>query len=121
MAYAQPVLGIYTLPHISGYEEGREFRGAMVEMADSTVHFDNVNTGSKRTFLLSWTLLTDAQKATIESAYNSLATNSATFTIPSGSSPATTTVTRTRTGLKFIPVRAVDGLLWSTSMELREV
>ena len=87
MAYAQPVLGIYTLPHISGYEETREFRGAMVEMADSTVHFDNVNSGPKRTFLLSWTLLTDAQKSTIESAYGSLALNSATFTIPSGLHP----------------------------------
>lgn len=119
MAYTQPVLGSYTLPHISGYEETRGFRGAMVEMADSTVHFDNVVSGAKRTFVLSWTMLTDTEKGTIESAYDALATATKTLTIPSGG--GTTTVSRTKTELKFIPLKATDGLLWSTSMELREV
>jgi hypothetical protein len=119
MAYTQPVLGSYTLPHISGYEENRGFRGAMVEMADATVHFDNVVAGAKRTFILSWVFLTDTEKTTIESAYDALATATKSFTTPSGS--GATTVSRTKTELRFIPVKAAEGLLWSTSMELREV
>lgn len=119
MAYTQPALGSYTLPHISGYEESRGFRGAMVEMADSTVHFDNVNSSAKRTFLLSWSMINDTDKATLESAYDALATATKTLTIPSGG--GTTTVSRTKAELKFVPLKATEGLLWSTSMELREV
>ena len=119
MAYTQPILGSYTLPNISGYEETRGFRGAMVEMADSTVHFDNVNSGPKRTFILSWIMLTDTEKGTIENAYDALATVSKSFTPPTGATA--TSVTRTKTELKFVPLKSSEGLLWSTSMELREV
>lgn len=119
MAYTQPILGSYTLPHISGYEETRGFRGAMVEMADSTIHFDNVVSTPKRTYVLSWTMISDTDKATIENAYDALATVTKSFTPPTGA--VTTTVTRTKTELKFVPLKATEGLLWSTSMELREV
>ena len=112
MAYAQPVLGIYTLPHISGYEETREFRGAMVEMADSTVHFDNVNSSPKRTFcyhghclLMHKRLRLSLLMTLWQLSYFGY------FTIPSGPTPATTTVTRTEGALKFTPVKAVG---WST-------
>lgn len=119
MAYTQPILGSYTLPHISGYEETRGFRGAMVEMADSSVHFDNVVSSAKRMFILSWTMINDTEKGTIESAYDALATATKTLTIPSGG--GTTTVSRTKAELRFVPLKATEGLLWSVSMELREV
>lgn len=120
MAYTQPVLGGTTLPHISGYEETREIRGAMVEMADASVHFDNVSSTPKRTFVLSWSMLTDAQKTTIQTTFDTLAVNSAVLVLPTGETPSPS-VTRSKSGLKFIPVKGAEGMLWSTSLELREV
>lgn len=120
MAYTQVVLGAYSLPALSDYEETREFRGAMVEMADGTVQFDVVTTSAKRLFVLYWTLLTDAQKATLESAYDALKTATATLVLPTGVTPSPT-VSRTKKELVFKPVMSGGNFLWSTSMELREV
>jgi len=89
-----PVLGGNTLPHVTaadGYSETITYRGGMRRHADGSVIVNLVNASAKRKFRLSWPALTDAQKATMITAYASVDDSSASFTAPSGS---TYTVTR---------------------------
>lgn len=119
MAYTQPVIGIYTLPHPSEYREQRQFRGAMAEMANGAVAFDVVNTNPKRVYTLTWRAISDADRATLQNAYDSLKTADASFTPPTGDGAVT--VTRTPRELVFDGIKAAGGLRWQVTLELREV
>ena len=55
-------------------------------MADGTLVTDLVNANAKRVFTLSWTALTDAQRATLETAYAAIKDTSATYVDISGTS-----------------------------------
>lgn len=120
MAYAQPILGAYTLPHPSGYSEKHGFRGAVAEMSDGSMNFDVVTDSIKKVYTLTWVLLTDAQKATLESAFAALKLSPAFFTPPSGA--AITSVTRIGPlDAVFTAANSAEGLRWNCSIELREV
>lgn len=91
---AVPVLGGTTLPAIAaadGYTETLDYRGSMRRMADGSVVTQLVASAVKRKFRLSWPALTDAQKATLITAYATVDDSSASFTAPTG---ASYTVTR---------------------------
>ena len=119
MSYTTPTLGTVTLPRPAGYTEQRSFRGAMSEMANGTVAFDLVQSTAKRLYTLSWTNVSDADKTTIETAFDLLGTATQSFVAPTGGS---TTVTRTDGGLEFAFAGAASGeLRWSVAMELREI
>ena len=93
MAVTTAVLGGVTLPHVEadGFDEGYGFRGADREMLDGSVATDLVSTTAKRTFELRWRELTESQIATVQSAFDTVKTASASFTTPRG---GTYTVTR---------------------------
>lgn len=117
----QPVLGAVTLPWPSEYSEPYGYRGASVEMANGTLAFDLVNPNSKRNFSLTWTHLTDAQRATVHTAFDTTKTASVTFVAPTGSS-YTVTRAANQNELKWSLREAAGGVFrWSTSMKLREV
>ena len=120
MAYVQPILGAYTLPHPSAYVEKTVFRGAVQEMADGSYAFDVVATDAKRVYSLTWTLLNDTDKATLVTAFAALKLSPAFFTPPSGD--AITSVTRNGAlDATYTAVVTTTGLLWNASIELREV
>lgn len=121
MAYTQPILDGTTLPHPTKYTESSGFRGTMVEMANGTVHFDNVQSTPKRVFKLGWTLLTDAERAVVEGKLTAMAINTVQFVAASGL--GTFYVTRTDSGIEFVAVKTSQGLFWSSNgdLELREV
>ena len=120
MAYVQPILGAYTLPHPTGYSEKHGFRGAVAEMADGSVQFDVVNDSIKKVYSLTWVLLTDAQKSTLESAFGALKLSSAFFTPPSGASMTSVTRVGPLDGV-FTAASTAEGMRWNCSIELREV
>lgn len=119
MAYTQPILNGTFLPNPAEYREQRAFRGSKAEMADGSMAFDVVNGTAKRIYTLTWTAISDANKAIVETAYDGLKTSSTTFTPPSGA--AATTVTRTDREIEFTALRTASGLRWNVSIELREV
>lgn len=120
MAYVQPILGAYTLPHPSEYSEKQAYRGAVAEMADGSVQFDVVNDSIKKLYTLTWVLLTDAQKSTLETAFAALKLSPAFFTPPSGA--AMTSVTRVGPlDAVFSATNTAEGMRWNCSIELREV
>ena len=93
MAISTPVLGGVTLPDVApdGFTEGYGYRGSDREMLSGAIVTDLVTASAKRTFELSWHSLTEAQVATIKSAFATVDDGSASLVTPLG---ATVTVTR---------------------------
>jgi hypothetical protein len=118
MSYTQPTLGTVTLPHPSAARCEIAHRGGATEMASGAVAFDVVGAG-KRTWVLSWTAISDTDKGTLATVYNAMATASATFQPPEGGSTAT--VTRTMRPPVFESVNAAVGIRWNVELEFREV
>ena len=84
---AVPVLGAVTLPAIAaadGYSETLDYRGGFRRNASGGVVTQLVASSVKRKFRLSWPALTDAQKATVISAFATVDDSSASFTAPTG-------------------------------------
>lgn len=125
MAATQPVLAGTTLPHPQGEDGFRErvgFRGVSVEMASGAQSTDLVVSGAKRTFVVSWTTITAAEKAAIITALTAIKESSGSFT-----SPDSTVYTVTRDGdadLEFKYVQTAGGNFHydvTGSLRLREV
>lgn len=93
MAISTASLGGVTLPDVApdGFLEGYGYRGSDREMLSGAVVTDLVASGAKRTFELSWRELTEAQVATIKTAFATVDDGAATLVTPLGS---TVTVTR---------------------------
>ena len=84
---AVPVLGSVTLPAIAaadGYSETLDYRGGFRRNASGGVVTQLVASAVKRKFRLTWPALTDAQKATVVSAFATVDDSSASFTAPTG-------------------------------------
>ena len=84
---AVPVLGAVTLPAIAatdGYSETLDYRGGFRRNASGGVVTQLVASAVKRKFRLTWPALTDAQKATVISAFATVDDSSAAFTAPTG-------------------------------------
>ena len=84
---AVPVLGSVTLPAIAaadGYSETLDYRGGFRRNASGGVVTQLVASAVKRKFRLTWPALTDAQKATVISAFATVDDSSASFTAPTG-------------------------------------
>jgi hypothetical protein len=123
MAITAPVLAGSTLAHVASYKETPILRGAPAEMADGSVRFELVQSGAKRDFVLSYDMLTTAQKATLITAWTALATSysASNFTSIDGT---TYTVTRhpDQKELAFDAVSAAGPTLyWKAELKLREV
>mgnify|MGYP001270046272 CR=1 FL=1 len=122
MAISAPILAGYTLAHVSGYEDSTEFRGGVLRPASGAPIFQNVHAGVKKVFRLEWAGLTDAQKATVISAWTALAEASASFTPPTGGSAVTVKRSPDQSSLRWRSTAASGGrLLWETTLELVEV
>lgn len=120
MAFSAPVLGSYTLPIPSGYEQEDAPRGASVQLANGDIGWDLVST-NKRVFRLSWDAITATEVATLRSAFAAIGSASASYTPPEGGSAVTVRRSPTKPSLV---VRRVPNLAWerySTDLELREV
>lgn len=125
MAIQAPVLGGTTLAatrNEDGYMETPTVRGGSMVMADGSVRFENVQSGVKKEFRLAWDMLTDSQKADIETAFATLLTGytSNNFTSINGT---TYTVTRYPDQFpEFTPQRVYGSALrWKAELKLREV
>ena len=84
---AVSVLGAVTLPAIAatdGYSETLDYRGGFRRNASGGVVTQLVASAVKRKFRLTWPALTDAQKATVVSAFATVDDSSASFTAPTG-------------------------------------
>ena len=123
MAITLPVVGGVTLPqvgHRDSYNEVLELRGSDVIMASGAMATDLVQSEPKRKFELKWKALTEDDLADIETAWESLATASGSFTSPRGGSY---TVTRDQgaTGLEITLYGSAVGIRADVSLRLREV
>ena len=118
-----PTLGGTTLPDPSTYNETVSNRGAYREMADGTVVTDLVTASVKRTFRMTWSAITNAQKATILTAWATIDDSSATFRPPTYDVLSTDyTVTRdpSQTALTLEAIGTPSALRWNVEMALRE-
>lgn len=118
-----PVLGGNTLPHPDddGFQVTYGYRGASREMADGSVVTDLVQTNGKRKIALTWSMATDAQRVTLQTAFDTVKNATASFTDPNN---ATYNVTRdTQAGdLQMQVVKTAETTLrWHIVMTLREV
>lgn len=103
-----------------GYTERSELRGADVVMASGAMATDLVTANAKRRFELRWKAMTEAQVTTIETAWATVKTASASFTSPRGS---TYTVTRD-VNAKELDLKwygAGSSIRADVTMKLREV
>lgn len=122
MAITAPVLNSVTLPHVSGYTERVLYLGSRTQLANGTLRSNFVNTNAKRIFVMQWRGLSDAQCATLRTAFDWAIKNNSSFTSPNGGT-FTVTLDTGQGEMVFEPVRrgASTTLVWSTSLVLREV
>lgn len=124
MAITAPVLAGYTLPYTSGvdgFSYSPAYRGGSVRLGNGTLAYDLVNDTVKRTFELTWRHVTEAQRDTINTAYNAIRKTSAAFTAPDGQT-ATVNRAEDQTDLRWGTKLASGGrVLWSATLRLEEV
>jgi hypothetical protein len=121
MAFTTPALGGTTMPQCSEYRYQRGYRGGAVRLGSGTVAYDLVTATVKRTFELSWRNVSEANRDTINTAYATVASASASLTTPDG---VTATVMRAedQPTLEWSAVaKSGSVFLWSTTMRLEEV
>jgi len=103
------------LPDPQVYKITRFFRSSSTTMADGTIRFDLVSATAKRKFTLQWVAVTDADRTTLEAAFDDLDDGSQTFT---DHLSASFTVTRAEDQdeieFEHVPT-ATSGERWSTN------
>ena len=121
MAFTTPALGGTTMPQCSGYSYKRLYHGGSLRLGNGTLTHDVVNATAKRVFELSWRNVSEANRDTINTAYATVASSSASLTTPDG---VTATVVRAENQLELewssVP-KSGAVFLWSTTMRLEEV
>lgn len=91
MSVATPVLGGVPLPQVAvqnGCTVTVAYLGGQSEMASGAYSFDLFSTAQKRRFELTWVAMTEAQVATILTAWAALLSGSAEFVPPLGDTAA---------------------------------
>lgn len=121
----QPVLQGTTLPwpkNPGGYIERNGQRAVSLEMASANLVFQRITTSVKREFTLSWVLLDDSDKNSIDDAYAELlsAPTSSNFTSPAGGT-YTVTPPPGNPPIEWEYLEAPAGAKWSGTMRLREI
>ena len=125
MAITQPTLGGSALPwpqNENGYQVRYEYRGGVSVMADGSLSFDLVATGSKRVITLTWINISETNRDTVMTRLAALGTSSATLVTPENDS-----ITVTLDDGMTLPTWSAVGakgnsvMLYSGSVTLREV
>ena len=125
MAITQPTLGGSALPwpqNENGYQVRYEYRGGVSVMADGSLSFDLVATGSKRVITLTWINISETNRDTVMTRLAALGTSSATLVTPENDS-----ITVTLDDGMTLPTWSTVGakgnsvMLYSGSVTLREV
>jgi hypothetical protein len=122
MAITLPVLGGTTLPQVErgGYTEELQLRGTDVVMASGAMATDLVVATGKLRFEMRWKGMTEAQVATIKTAWATVYTASQSFTSPlSGSYTVTRDVGALTLGVNWYGAGSTARA--DVSMKLREV
>lgn len=128
MAVTQATLGGSAFPwpqRDGGYQVRYEYRGGVAVMADGSLNFDLVASGSKRVITLTWVHLTETDRNTVMTRLSSLGTSSATLVSPENDS-ITVTLDDNMTLPTWATIGVSDGsggqdLRYSGSVTLREV
>lgn len=120
MAFNAPVLGSYTLPLPSGYEQEDAPRGASIQLANGDIGWDLVS-ANKRVFRLSWEAITSTELTAIRNGFAAIASSSASYTPPEGGSAVTVRRSASKPTLNVRYVGAAGGPRYATELELREV
>lgn len=120
----QPVLQGYTLAwpkNPDGYRETVAQRAVSLETANSNLVFQRITTSVKREFVLTWVLLDDSDKTTVNDAYAALLSSpsSSNFTAPTGTT-YTVTPPAGNPPLDWALTIHPAGNRWATTMRLRE-
>ena len=126
MAITQPTLGGSALPwpqNENGYQVRYEYRGGVSVMADGSLSFDLVATGSKRVITLTWVNISETDRDTVMTRLAALGTSSATLVTPEGTPGITVTLDDGMTLPTWSTVGAKGNsvMLYSGSVTLREV
>lgn len=114
-----PTLDGETLTYPNEYDEGREFRGGTVELADATQHTDLVQAAAKRRFRLEWVALTTTEKGTLQTAFDGMVTGGS-ATYEDMDSASYTVTADGEAELVFKAVKTAGGKRWAVTLELRE-
>lgn len=128
MAVTQPTLGGSALPwpqQDGGYRVRYEYRGGSSVMADGSVLFDLVATGSKRIVTLTWINISETDRDTVMTRLAALGTSSAALVSPENDS-ITVTLDENMTLPDWTAIGVPDGsgglnLRYTGSVTLREV
>jgi hypothetical protein len=122
MAYSAPTLASNTLAHPTSYTVRRGYRGGQSIMADGSLSTDLVSATAKRTWDLGWDALTDAQRTTLQTAFDAIENTSGTYVDIDGTS-YTVTLDEGDIGLEFeaVKVAGSGNMRWRTSLQLRQV
>jgi hypothetical protein len=121
MAFSAPTLAGSTLAAPQRYNISRTYRGGTSVMADGSLSTDLVSTTAKRVWELGWDWLTDAQRTTLEAAFDAIKDASGTFVDVSGTS-YTVTLDEGAPELNFEAVKILgNNQRWRATLKLRQV
>jgi hypothetical protein len=127
MAYATPRINSVDMPTPSEYAETTLYLGARAQLANGTYRTHLVNNSVKRTFTLRWNKLTDAEKAVVQTAFDTVLKNSVAFRTPYNETVSLVILDPSQTELSWEAYRIGNltganwALHWRTSLTLREV
>lgn len=109
-----------TLPNPFGYTVDVDYRSGMQIMASGALVEDVINASPKSTWEMSFRNVTAAQRGTMETAFAAVIGASATFVDLEGNSH-TVTRDQNQRSLKWTASRVTSGLVYATTLALREV
>lgn len=121
MAFGTLTLAGQSLAAPQSYKSTRTYRGGTSVMADGSLVTDLVSTTVKRIWVIGWELLTDAQRTTLETAFDALKDATGTFVDKDGTS-YTVTLDEGAPELECEAVKAAgNNQRWRASITLRQV
>ncbi len=113
-------LGGNTLPDPFSHEVEIDYRGGMQIVASGALVEDILDSSKKRLWTLGFRNVTAAQRTTMETAFAAIVGTSATF-VDIDSSSYTVTRDQSQRALKWSMSRTGLGLVYATTLVLREV
>lgn len=118
--YSNPVINGVTLPPISDYKETFGLLGSSSILANGSLRRDLLTNYKCRKFYLAWTKLSGDEKATIETAFEYVMKNIASYTSPTGEA-YDVTVDDVAEDIEFTAFMSAGQMYFRTSFTLRQV
>lgn len=120
MAVSAPVLAGQTLATPQEYERKRQYRGGRQIMLDGSTVVDLVSTTAKHEWQLSWGLMTDAQYATLQTAFDALKDTSGAYTDIDGAAYTVSLDGVPEVTKEAVKAAGAGNVRWQVSITLRQ-